>query len=128
MTQAIAIAGGFKDTAKHSQILLFHRVSEGWVSAKKIDLKDMLAQGNLREDPYLRPGDTAFVPKNQFPGLNPSCPSPGSGRSQPHQIVPMKVQRVSPAQAAPEGQRKSTAFLKLLSRGKSAGWFLNSTN
>jgi polysaccharide export outer membrane protein len=45
---AVAIAGGFRDTAKHSQVLLFRRVSDEWMEAKKLDLKKMLSAGNQR--------------------------------------------------------------------------------
>ncbi|MGA8503597.1 MAG: hypothetical protein WB683_18745 [Candidatus Sulfotelmatobacter sp.] len=34
LTQAIAVAGGFQDTAKHSQVLLVRRVNREWVPAK----------------------------------------------------------------------------------------------
>ena len=37
LTQAIAMAGGFQDSAKHSQVLLFRRVDSDWVSAKIIN-------------------------------------------------------------------------------------------
>src|ERR1019366_5636911 len=39
VTQAVALAGGFKDTAKHSQVLLFRRVSDEWAEAKIINVK-----------------------------------------------------------------------------------------
>jgi polysaccharide export outer membrane protein len=74
VTQAIAIAGGVKETAKHSEILLFRRVSDNWVSAQTINLKKMLAEGNLSEDPYLRPGDMLFVPKNAISKIKPFLP------------------------------------------------------
>src|SRR5207249_4925094 len=35
VAQAVAIAGGLRDSAKHSQILLFHRVPDGWLQVKK---------------------------------------------------------------------------------------------
>jgi len=34
LTEAIAIAGGFAETAKHSQVLLFRRVNDDWLEAK----------------------------------------------------------------------------------------------
>jgi len=75
LTEAIAIAGGFQDTAKHSQVLLFRRVNDDWVSAKIIDVKKMEKQGNLHEDPTLHPGDMLFVPKNRFSKIKPFLPS-----------------------------------------------------
>ncbi len=79
LTQAIAIAGGFQDTAKHSQVLLFRRVNSDWVSAKIINVKEMQKQGNLHEDPYLHPGDMVFVPKNRFSKIRPFLPSASMG-------------------------------------------------
>ena len=76
---AVAIAGGFKDTSKHSQVLLFRRVSDEWMEAKILDMKKMLAAGNLSEDPHLRPGDMIYVPKNFISKLKPFLPVPGVG-------------------------------------------------
>jgi polysaccharide export outer membrane protein len=64
MTQAVAIAGGFTETSKHSQVWLFRRVSDDWAETQQLDLKKMLKSGNLREDAHLRPGDMLYVPKN----------------------------------------------------------------
>lgn len=79
VTEAVAIAGGFRDTAKHSQVLLFRRVSDQWMEAKKLDMKKMLAAGNLSEDLHLRPGDIVFVPKNAISKIKPFLPVPGVG-------------------------------------------------
>jgi polysaccharide export outer membrane protein len=66
LTQAIAMAGGFNDNAKHSQVLLFRRVNDQWLEAKLINVKKMEKSGKLFEDPYLHSGDMLFVPKNAF--------------------------------------------------------------
>jgi polysaccharide export outer membrane protein len=79
LTQAIAIAGGFTDSSKHSQVLLFRRVSDAWVSTQVIDVKKMEAKGNLREDPYLHPGDTIFIPKNKISKIKPFLPTASVG-------------------------------------------------
>lgn len=79
LTQAIAMAGGFQDTAKHSQVLLFRRVDSEWVSAKIFNVKQMEKEGNLLEDPYLHPGDMVFVPKNRFSKIKPFLPSSSMG-------------------------------------------------
>ena len=79
LTQAIAIAGGFQDSAKHSQVLLFRRVNSDWVSAKIINVKEMEKEGNLHEDPYLHPGDMVFVPKNRFSKIRPFMPTSSMG-------------------------------------------------
>ena len=79
LTQGIAIAGGFQDSAKHSQVLLFRRVNSEWVSAKIINVKEMEKKGNLGEDPYLHPGDMLFVPKNRFSKIRPFMPTASMG-------------------------------------------------
>lgn len=76
---AVAIAGGFKDSSKHSQVLLFRRVSDQWMEAKILDLKKMLASGNLSEDPHLQAGDMIYVPKNALSKIKPFLPVPGVG-------------------------------------------------
>ena len=79
LTQAVAIAGGFRDSAKHSQVLLFHRVSDDWAAVTQINVKKMLRAGNLSEDPELQPGDMLFVPKNTLSKIKPFIPVPGLG-------------------------------------------------
>jgi polysaccharide export outer membrane protein len=79
LTQAIAMAGGFTDSSKHSQVLLFRKASEGWYSAKIINVKKMQIAGNLHEDPQLHPGDMLFVPKNAFSKIKPFLPSSSVG-------------------------------------------------
>lgn len=79
LTQAIAMAGGFLDSSKHSRVLLFRKASEGWYSAKIFNVKKMEIAGNLHEDPQLRPGDMLFVPKNGFSKIKPFLPSSSVG-------------------------------------------------
>jgi polysaccharide export outer membrane protein len=64
--EALAAAGGFRDSAKHSQIILFRKVSADWAEAREIDLKQSLAKRNLAEDLNLRPGDLLYVPQNRI--------------------------------------------------------------
>ncbi len=73
-TEAVAIAGGFSDKAKHSQVLLFRRVSDDWVEVKKLDVK-RLYKGDFREDVHLRPGDMLFVPQNRISKVKPFLPT-----------------------------------------------------
>jgi Polysaccharide biosynthesis/export protein/SLBB domain len=53
VAEAIAMAGGFTPKAKHSDVLLFRRVSDNWVSAEKLNVKHMLGSGNLSAIPPL---------------------------------------------------------------------------
>jgi polysaccharide export outer membrane protein len=79
LTEAIAMAGGFLDAAKHSQVVLYRRVDDNWTSAQLINVKKMEADRNLREDPFLHPGDMLFVPKNTLSKIKPFIPSTGVG-------------------------------------------------
>jgi polysaccharide export outer membrane protein len=79
LTQAIALAGGFTDASKHSQVLLFRRVSDEWSEAKIINVKKMLSTRNLQEDPVLQPGDMLFVPKNAISKIKPFLPNTSAG-------------------------------------------------
>ena len=79
LTQAIAMAGGFTEASKHSQVLLFRRVDDQWTEAKILNVKQMEKTGNLREDPFLRPGDMLFVPKNTFSKIEHFIPTANMG-------------------------------------------------
>jgi polysaccharide export outer membrane protein len=79
LTEAIAMAGGFQDTAKHSQVLLFRKVDDQWTEAKLFNVKKMEKSGNLKEDPFLHPGDMLFVPKNAFSKFKQFIPSGNVG-------------------------------------------------
>jgi polysaccharide export outer membrane protein len=78
-TEAVAIAGGLRDSAKHSQVVLFHRVPDGWAQVKKLNMKKMLKEGNLDEDAYLQPGDFLYVPKNTMSKIARFIPTSSVG-------------------------------------------------
>ena len=83
VAEAVAIAGGFTDKAKHSEVVLFHRAPNGWAEAKRLDVKQMLANKDLSEDVHLRPGDLIYVPKNTLSKLRQFIPNTGLGMSIP---------------------------------------------
>jgi polysaccharide export outer membrane protein len=66
LTEAIAIAGGFNDTSKHSQVWLFRREPNGSIESREFNVKKMLAKGKLQEDIPLQPGDMIWVPQNEW--------------------------------------------------------------
>lgn len=74
LTEAIAIAGGFTGSSKHSQVLLFRRVSNDWAEAKILNVKKMFQAGNLTEDLHLQPGDMFYVPQNAISKIRPWIP------------------------------------------------------
>jgi polysaccharide biosynthesis/export protein len=73
-SEAVAVAGGVTEKARHSEVLLFRRVSDDWVEVLRIDLKAMLSKGQLGEDVHLRPGDMLYVPQNRLSKLKPFLP------------------------------------------------------
>ena len=75
VNEAIAIAGGFTQQARHSQVVLFRRVSSEVAETHVLDLKRMLASRNLREDLHLRPGDFVFVPQSRISKIRKFVPT-----------------------------------------------------
>ena len=78
-TQAIAIAGGFTEAARHSQVLLFRRVNDDWYEVKPLNLKRVLHGANINEDAEIRPGDMLYVPQNFVSKVRRYIPSSGFG-------------------------------------------------
>ena len=78
-SQAIAIAGGYADGAKNSQVVLFRRYSDEWMETKVLDLKTVSKGKNLNEDTVLQPGDMLFVPKSTFAKIEKFLPRPSVG-------------------------------------------------
>ncbi|MGH9678976.1 MAG: polysaccharide biosynthesis/export family protein [Candidatus Acidiferrales bacterium] len=83
VAEAVAIAGGFTDRAKHSDVYLFRRVPGGWSQARRLDVKRMMANGDLTEDIHLQPGDLIFVPQNKLSKIRSFIPNTGLGMTIP---------------------------------------------
>jgi polysaccharide biosynthesis/export protein len=75
VTEAVAIAGGFDEKSKHSQVVLFHPVPTGGFEAKVINVKKLMADKDMSEDIRLQPGDMLFVPQNSLSKIKPFLPS-----------------------------------------------------
>ena len=75
VTEAVAIAGGFTEQAKHSQVVLFRRVRDGFVETRVLNVKAMLKSKNLDEDVTLKPGDMLFVPQNRISKIRKYLPA-----------------------------------------------------
>jgi len=60
-------------------VVLFHRVPDGWVQVKKLNMKKMLKDANLNEDAYLQPGDFLYVPKNTMSKIGRFIPTSSLG-------------------------------------------------
>jgi polysaccharide export outer membrane protein len=75
VAEAVAIAGGFTDQSKHSQVIVFRRLTDGVVESHVLNLKAMLAFRNLEEDLELKPGDMLFVPQNRISKIRKYLPA-----------------------------------------------------
>jgi polysaccharide biosynthesis/export protein len=75
VNEAVAVAGGFTQQARHSQVVLFRRISSDVAEAHLIDLKKMLNSRDLREDWHLRPGDFVYVPQSRISKIRKFVPT-----------------------------------------------------
>jgi len=64
--QAVMLAGGFKDSAKTSQILVFRKINSQTAEVKLLDLKGIKKTGDLENDFALESGDMILVPRNMI--------------------------------------------------------------
>ena len=64
--EAVAMAGGFKRSAKHSQVVLFQRYDNDRASARLIDAKALAKSRDPERDIQLSAGDMLFVPQNKL--------------------------------------------------------------
>jgi len=62
--EAIAMSGGFKDSSKHSQVVLVRKYNKEFAEVTVLDMKAMISPKGISEDPVLRPGDMLMVPQN----------------------------------------------------------------
>lgn len=69
VSQAINVAGGFTDASKHSEVWLYRQMPDGTTSSRKLNVKQMFAKGDLKEDMAIVPGDMIYVPQNTLSKL-----------------------------------------------------------
>lgn len=65
VTHAVAVAGGLRERAKDSQVVVVRRLPGGNVETTPLDLKQVLKGGASNPDVRLRPGDLVFIPKGR---------------------------------------------------------------
>lgn len=75
VNEAVAIAGGFTQQARHSQVVVFRRVSAEMAETHVLDLRKMLDSRDLREDMHVRPGDFIFVPQSRISKIRKYVPT-----------------------------------------------------
>jgi protein involved in polysaccharide export with SLBB domain len=73
--EAVAIAGGFTQQARHSQVVVFRRISAYVAESHVLDLKKMLGSHDLSEDFHLQPGDFIYVPQSRISKIRKFVPT-----------------------------------------------------
>ncbi len=64
--QAVLLAGGFKDSAKSSQILVFRKLNAETAEVKILNFKTLTRTSDLENDLTLQAGDMILVPRNRI--------------------------------------------------------------
>lgn len=64
--QAIMLAGGMKETAKSSQVVVFRKINSDTAEVKLLNLKDIKRTSDLENDLTLQAGDMVFVPRDKI--------------------------------------------------------------
>jgi polysaccharide export outer membrane protein len=64
--QAIMLAGGFKDSARETKIVVFRRISgnSDMAEVRQLNLHRIHKTKQLEQDLALEPGDILYVPEN----------------------------------------------------------------
>ena len=64
--QAIMLAGGMKETAKSSQVVVFRKINSDVAQVKVLNLKSIKQTSDLENDLTLQAGDMVYVPRDKM--------------------------------------------------------------
>ena len=64
--QAIMLAGGMKETAKSSQVIVYRAINSEIAEVKLLNLKSVRKTSDLENDLTLQAGDVVFVPRDKI--------------------------------------------------------------
>ncbi len=64
--EAVAMAGGLKNTAKHSQAILYRRYGREMAETRLVNLKQLATVRGINENLELRPDDILFIPQSRI--------------------------------------------------------------
>jgi polysaccharide biosynthesis/export protein len=64
--QAVLLAGGFKDSARSSQIVVFRKLNADTAEVRTLNFKTLRHTSDLENDLTLQPGDMILVPRNRI--------------------------------------------------------------
>jgi polysaccharide export outer membrane protein len=68
--QAVMLAGGFKDSAHDTQVILFRRINNDVAEVRKLNLHNIKKDVDLERDTELEPGDMLLVTRNRMEHLS----------------------------------------------------------
>jgi polysaccharide biosynthesis/export protein len=68
--QAILISGGFLDSARATQVILFRKIDSDNAEVRILNLKNLHRTSDLERDVQLQPGDMLYVPRNKVQNLS----------------------------------------------------------
>lgn len=63
LTQLISSAGGFADYANVNQVVVISRQADGSPAARVINMDDVIGQGNIANDVFIKQYDVVWVPR-----------------------------------------------------------------
>jgi Periplasmic protein involved in polysaccharide export len=68
--QAILLAGGFKDSARDTKVILFRRINGDMAEVRPLNLHNVKKHADLERDTELEPGDMLLVTRNKMEHLS----------------------------------------------------------
>jgi polysaccharide biosynthesis/export protein len=68
--QAILLCGGFLETARTTQVVLFRKINSDTSEVRILNFKKLQKTADLEHDIQLQPGDLLLVPRNRLEGLS----------------------------------------------------------
>jgi polysaccharide export outer membrane protein len=68
--QAVMLAGGFKDSARDTQVILFRHINGDMAEVRRLNLHNINKQSQLEQDTDLEPGDMLLVTRNKLEHLS----------------------------------------------------------
>ena len=64
--QAVMLAGGMKETAKSSQVIVYRQINSEFAEVKLLNLKSIRKTSDLENDLTLQAGDVVYVPRDKI--------------------------------------------------------------
>ena len=69
--EALAMGGGFKESAKRSQVVLVRKVNSEYAQVRVFDLKKLMRPENILEQVKIQADDLIVVPQNRITKIEP---------------------------------------------------------